>query len=287
MEGCNELSCRLSRRATVTLLGMLFLVSAGLSHAAPIVLDFVVDAKKYGINGFPKSCFSYMALYHPDKPRPLFMYGWGIDGTITMTFDNESGMKETFEKKIVGGGTVGFNGYSCTVLQDWRSFACAPWLLLRPRPIIYVVVRNLRELNVSDTELGKFFKDDLLDIFDESATRGPALTKNGESLVSPRVSLVADVEVKASGRTALVREVPVKMSMSGSGHRWRLSFSSQFTFQGKDLGFPGEHAGEIEAYIGSAAFCLIPERFKKKKPTAKDQLEASLDDIDADLGLGN
>jgi hypothetical protein len=235
---------------------------------APAALDFVFDARKYTLNGFPKACDSYVAFHSEKKTRPLFLYGWGIGGNLAMSFDNQDGMRETFEKKVGGSGTVGFNGYSCTLLPDWNTFACAPWLLLKPRPIVYVTVKSLRDFSASDAELRAFFRDDFLNLFgaEGKQVHGPDLDKRGKSAASPSLKAVADVEIKCAGLTTECRDVPLKMTLSGGAGRWTLSFSCEFTFDGKAMGFPGDDAGPVKVHMGTLGYCLIPEKFKDESP---------------------
>ena len=268
---------------------------AGLqAHAKPNELNFEFATSKYGQYGFPKSCSAYAVFRSKERTRPMYLYVWAYKGNLKMVFDDGSGARPTFDISSEGEGTVGLNGYSCTLLQDWKTFACAPWLVRRPRPIVYVTIKSLRNVEAETKELKAFFKGDKLgdDLKTEDEERAAILAeaKKKPKAVTPNLEVVADLEVQAGRRKVPITDVPVRISLSG-GTSWMASFRMEFSFKGSDFGFPAGYDEEVSVYMHAEAYAPMPGQLLKEKKVeerglgVKETLDKELEVEDGGLDL--
>jgi len=263
-------------------------------QAKPNELNFEFAASKYNQYGFPKSCSAYAVLRSKERTRPMYLYGWAYKGNLKMVFDDGSGAKPTFTMASEGQGTVGLNGYSCTLLQDWKTFACAPWLVRRPRPIVYVTIKSLRNMSADSKLLKGFFKGDRLDDTlktraEEEAQRLAEAKKKPKAIV-PKVDAVADLEVQAGRRKVPIKDVPVKVTLGG-GEYWTASFILNFSFKGSDFGFPKGYDEEVSVYMHAEAYAAMPGQLLKQQEVEekglgiKETLDKELSIEDGGLDL--
>ena len=272
----------------------LLLTVAFCAHAKPNELNFEFATSKYSQFGFPKSCSAYAVFRSKERTRPMYIYGWAYKGNLKMTFDDGMGAKAAFDMKADGAGTIGLNGYSCTLLQDWKTFTCAPWLVRRPRPIVYVTIKSLRGMSADNKELKGFFKGDRLgDTLktkeEEKAARLAELKKKPKAVV-PKVKAVADLEVQAGRRKVEIKDVPVKMSLGG-GQYWSMSLIMEFSFNGADFGWPAGYQEDVNVYMHAEAYAAMPGQLLKQQKVdekglgVKETLDKELIEDDVEMGL--
>ncbi len=244
----------------------LFALLAAAGSAMAISLSMQFDSGQYRRLNFPRYCVSTLVLRAEGKPRPLFLYGWGMAGQVAMEFDDMDGLAEIHAITARGEGSVRYDRYSATPALDSVQFAAGSLLRMDPLPPVDVTVARLRGFKPEDEKL-KQLLDPNRGILDDRAL----------AALAPSFDAIADIRVEVGGRRVELTDVPVRVRLRDVTTYWAVDLQARFTFRGADLGFTGDDAGPIQASLHTAGFSAVP---KQHGPPQLDAPGGGLDDLD-------
>jgi hypothetical protein len=157
---------------------------------------------------------TYAVCRSPERRRPLFQHGRANGGDFKLFFSRDALESNLFKVKTTGGFVLDFEP-DAILAADTDDFAAADWLRRPSEPHLRITVLGMKKW----TEMGESSRI----LFDPS--RG-GRSRNDEPL-SASFKVFADLNVAAGGKTAQLRDVPVKATVRDWVKHWSIRFDTQ------------------------------------------------------------
>ncbi|MFP4354943.1 MAG: hypothetical protein ACLFUJ_07430 [Phycisphaerae bacterium] len=205
----------------------------------------------------PGWCSFRLTLRNETKPRPLFIAGRNESGTMTVKFPSMEGVEE-FEGVSGISDLVGTVETQSTAVIDagqWSAnwigaeqFVGTAWLNQQQRPEMKVRIVDVTDWQQKTDEKRRPLDRDLFE-----------------------AKMVFELHV-GDKKIRLTRPVTARFrAPSSRGGKYAVRFSTDFSFQGSQLGLTGRDAGTIDAK-------MVIEGFSTFAGNTDEQLRKSLED---------
>jgi hypothetical protein len=202
---------------------------------------------EYKEKKLPGWCATFISLQNEKKRRPLYVYGWGSNGTVTVSFSNDGGMTDQFKIAAKGEGMFNLNAYSCSLALDVNDFAGAAWIQNDPMPPILLTVHSFANWQ------GK--NEEIINLVNPDRKGGPTRPPLAEA----KLAATMGIRIAVAGKTLDLKDTPCKVTLRDMGGYWSMKFVADVEFQGSALGLSGDDAGKVKLHFSGEAFAVPPK----------------------------